>query len=238
MSSSLTYILFSTLDVAIVNMLILKIYRQPLMRYKFKLVVLSIVLAICSFLMRTQINLPAWDLPVQYIIFVLFYYSVLEYRLHYAAFIVGSGLSAYISIQMIVYYCLAALGVADKSVIFANTGLPVNAIQLCSIIIGAVIAIFLRATGRGFSFIIVPPHDTFRIKYSEYSNRIIVISGIISAVTIFLTLIIIMSQNYILLMILSITTFAIAYYFSDRGDYESVRGAIESHRKKLEEKQS
>ncbi|MCM3291781.1 hypothetical protein M3661_16745 [Paenibacillus sp. MER 180] len=237
MSQSLTYILFSTLDAAVVNALILKIYKQPLLRYKYKILVLSVALVICSFLMRTVINLPALDLPLQYIIFVMFYYSVLEYRLHYAAFIIGSGLSAYISIQMIVYYCLATIGIADKSVIFVYTGFPVNAIQLCSIVVGAAIALFLWMTGRGFSFIIVPPHDTFRIKYSEYSHRIVVISGIISAVTIFLTLLIILSQNYILLMILSLASFGIAYYYSDRGDYESVRSDIEKHCNKIEEEQ-
>ncbi|MBG9736215.1 hypothetical protein [Paenibacillus alvei] len=238
MSQSFTYLLFSTLDAAVVNALILKIYKQPLLRYKYKLLILSVALALCSFLLRTQINLPTWDLPLQYIILVFFYYSVLEYRLHYAAFIIGSGLSAYISIQMIVYYSLAALGVADQSVIFANTGYPVNSIQLCSFIICAAIAVLLRATGMGFSFIIVPPHDTFRIKYSEYSNRIVIISGVVSAITIFLTLVIIMSQNYILLMMLSLASFGIAYFLSDQGDDESVRESFEEYCKNLEEKQS
>lgn len=236
MASFANFVFFSTLDVIVVNMLLLKLYRLPFARFKLHIAGFSFVLALVSFMMRTQLNLTVFDLPFQYILFVLFYRFVLKYRFHYAAFIVGSGLSAYISIQMIVYFTLEIVGFADRSVIFEASGFEVNTIQVISMLIGALIAVFLKSTGRGFSFILIPPHDSYKVKYMEYKHLILLISSLISGVTISLTILIMVSQNYILMIILSLSTFVIAYYFSDRGDYESVRSSIEAYRKKTERK--
>lgn len=206
MDSFFTYMLFSILDVIVISALTLKLYRLPLRGYKFELIVLSVVLAVFSYIMRVYLDLTAWDLPLQYVISVLFYCRILRYRRHYAAFIVGSGMSAYLMIQVLIYFALEPLGVVDESVIFAHTGLAVNPIQLGS-------------------------HT-----YSERSNLMIVISGLISAVILCLSLLILLSQNYLLTLLLSTVTFAIAYYFSYRADYESFKGVIEKKSQKAGKK--
>lgn len=235
--SFITYMLFSSLDVVAVNMLILKLYRQPLRRYKVELLSLSIVLAVFSYIVRVRMNVPAWDPLLHYIIYMLFYWRVLKYRLHYAAFMIGSGLSAYLTIQIGIYYVMRFIGVVDESVIFAHTGLAVTLIQLCSDSIGVSLALLLKFTGRGFSFISVPPQDTYAIQYTEDGNLLVVASGFISAITVSLTLLIgLLSQNYFLMLLLSVVTFAIASYFSYRSDYESLKDVIQKYRKKMEKK--
>lgn len=131
----------------------------------------------------------------KYIMLALFYCHIIKYRLHYVAFIVRSGRSAYLTIQVLIYYVMDSIGMADKALIFANMGFLINTIQLCSAVVAMSIAIVLKITGRGFSFIITPAHDTYKIKYTEYSNLIVLVSGLISTVIISLVPIIFWSSE-------------------------------------------
>lgn len=232
----MTYILFSILDSFAVHALILKLYQLPMKKYLYQLLACTVVIALISFTMRVKLDLQVWDLPVQYVVYLFFYRYVLKYRLHISAFIVGSGLSAYISIQMIVYYLISLTGTVTKSVIFENNSLGVYFIQLSSIGITLTIATILRRTGRGFSFISKPPHDFVqRINYLEYHHLVTIISAALSAATILLTLWLLILNQYFGIIALSLATFGIAYYFSDQGDYERVRHLIEPFGEETEE---
>ncbi len=233
----MTYILFSILDSFAVHALTLKLYQLPIKKYLYQLLACTVVIALISFTMRVKLDLQVWDLPVQYVVYLFFYRYVLKYRYHISAFIVGSGLSAYISIQMIVYYLISLSGIVTKSVIFENNSLEVYFIQLSSIGITLTIAAVLKKTGRGFSFISKPPHDFVqRINYLEYHHLVTIISAVLSAVTILLTLWLLISNQYFGIIALSLATFGIAYYFSDQGDYERVRHLIEPFGEEAEEK--
>lgn len=229
MFSSILYIAFSVLDSFAVHSLVHKLYKLPMRRYKYHIFGCTVMIALISFLMRVKFEMQIWDLPVQYIIYLLFYRFVLKYRLHISAFIIGSGLSAYISLQMIIYYLISLSGVVTKSVILDTNGIGVYLIQLSSIGIALIIAGMLRRTEKGFSFVDEPPHDFIRrINYYEYRSILTIISACLSAVAIMLTLWLLIVSNYYGILALSLATFGIAYYFSDREDYERVRQLIET----------
>ncbi|TVX93070.1 hypothetical protein [Paenibacillus agilis] len=233
MDPTLSYIGLSVLDALAVNLLILKLYRLPVRKYIFQILIFCGIIAIVSFTMRIAVGQPEWDLPIQFVLFLLFYRYTLKYRMHLSAFILGSGWSAYISLQMIIYHLTSWAGLSNNTVIFDTAGLSVYIIQISSITVALLISLFLWVTGRGFSFILVPPHDFFfKENYAEYGNRVAIISAAISTVTIFVTLALLFAQLYIGIMVLSLVTFVTAYYFSDRSEAENARKAIAQYRNK------
>lgn len=66
--------------------------------------------------------------------------------------------------------------------------------------------------------------------YLASLNKMFIIGSLISFVTIFVTLYMLYNSNTIGLLSISLLTFGISYFLSEKGDYEDARNAIEAHR--------
>ncbi|MFK4302326.1 MULTISPECIES: hypothetical protein [unclassified Paenibacillus] len=231
MLSAFLYILLGVFDALAVVTLVLKLYMLPVWEYRRKILFYTIGIALFSFLMRVVIGVPKLDLPFQYLFMVIFFRFGLGIKTHLAAFSAGSGLTAYINLQLFVYLFANFFGVAQPGVINYTSGFSVYFIQVSSIIIAYLISFVMGKYNLGFSFIIQPPHDFLRGEnYFSSLNKMLIIGALISAVTISITLYMLYNSNTIGLLSISLFTFGLSYFFSDRGDYEDARSAIEAHR--------
>lgn len=103
MLSAFLYILLGVFDALAVVTLVLKLYMLPVWEYRRKILFYAIGIALFSFLMRVVIGVPKLDLPFQYLFMVIFFRFGLGIKTHLGAFSAGSGLTAYINLQLFVY---------------------------------------------------------------------------------------------------------------------------------------
>lgn len=227
---SIIYVLLGTLEAFVMMSLILKIYRMPVWGYHQLIFGCSVLISLSSFFIRMEIEMPVLDTPIQFLIFVFFLRYAMGMKTHLAAFITGAGLSAYYSLQLSIYYLFILSGF-QQNLIHQNTGLDVYIIQLTSITFAIIACIILKFRGLGFSFIIEPPHDFFREEdYGSSANKMVLISGVLSFATVSLALFILYYANPLWLVLMTLITFAVSYYFSKKREGDDVREAIESYR--------
>ncbi len=231
MLSALLYILLGIFDALAMLVLILKLYRMPLLKYKYRILLFVVCISIISYVIRVVLQTPKLDLPLQYVFFFLFLRFGIRLKLHSGAFISGTGISAYITIQLILFYLLNLVFNIDHNVLNENTGGSVYVIQIISILSAYLIAGLLKIYKGGFSFISYPPHD-FKLQenYGTKTNKMLLSGSILSFITIILMVVMLYDRNPLMCIFLSLLTFGISYFLSDRGDYEDVREAIELYR--------
>ncbi|MEC0235224.1 hypothetical protein P4H71_12910 [Paenibacillus kribbensis] len=228
---ALFYILFGTFDALAMLVLILKLYRMPLLKYKYRILLFVVCISLFSYVVRVVLQIPKLDLPLQYVFFFLFLRFGLRLKLHSGAFISGTGISAYISIQLILFYLLNLAINIDRNVLNENTGGSVYVIQIVSILSAYLIAGLLKIYNGGFSFISEPPHDfMLQENYGTKTNKVLLSGSILSFITIILMVVMLYAMNPLMCIFLSLLTFGISYFLSDRGDYEDVREAVELYR--------
>lgn len=236
MLSALLYILLGVFDALASVTLVLKLYMLPLREYRKRILIYGIVIALFSYLMRVVFGTPKLDFPLQYIFMILFFRFGLGIKTHLAAFSTGSGLTAYINLQLFVFLFANWFGIAQPEVIHDTDGFPIYFIQLFSIVVVGLISFVMSKYNFGFSFIIKPPHDFLSGEnYSSSLNRMFILGALISAITISITLYMLYNSNAIGLLSISLLTFGISYFFSEKGDYEDARSIIEAHRNRNKE---
>lgn len=227
------YLGLGVLDAVAETSLILKLYRLPLWKYRYKILLFAVGISIFSFMMRKLIGAPMYDLPFQYLLFIIFYRFGMTIKVHLASFIIGAGISLYTLIQLAIYYLGTYRGHWGAGILTLSDGVYVQVIQVTSDILVFGLAFTFSKFNLGFSFIKKPPHDFFlRENYFSNKNVMILASSCFSALTIFATMILMFRANVLGLTILVLITFLISFYFSRRSDYEDVRTALPTNRKK------
>lgn len=215
------YIIFSIFDAIAMLALMFKLYRLPIGFYAKKISIMAVAIALVSYILRMKLQLPFIDLPIQYILFVLFFRYIIQMKIHYSAFVTATGLIGSISIQLIIYYFYDMSGVINSEVLSQISGLSVYIVQISTDLFIYALCYCLWKFNFGFAFILLPPHD-FMTKedYSKKLNRELVISTIISALTISATVWFLHSGNAFILIIFALISFAVSYHFSKKGDME------------------
>ncbi|MEK3851171.1 hypothetical protein MKX59_19215 [Paenibacillus sp. FSL R7-0340] len=233
MLSAFLYILLGVCDAFAMLLLVLKLYMMPVLKYRNRIVLFVLFIAVFSYLIRIVLGVPKFDLPLQYLLFVIFLRFGMGIKLHLGAFISGAGINAYIALQLAFYFLLNLLGSTNTNTLSQNTGSTVFTLQIITILAAVLIATLFKLFNLGFSFIFSPPHD-FLIKenYMTKTNKMMISGAVISLVTISLTLYLLYNLNAIGTLIMTSITFAVSYYMSDRSDYEDVREAVEAYREK------
>ncbi|MDQ1233364.1 hypothetical protein QE450_000862 [Paenibacillus sp. SORGH_AS306] len=216
---SFLYILFSIFDALAMIFLMFKLYRLPINFYIKEISLLTLVIALFSFLMRMVIHLPLFDLPMQFLIFVFFFRYIIQMKFHYSAFVASSGFILFTNIQLLLYYFFTFTGIMNSSVLTQLSGLSVYLVQISTELFTFLLCWLLWRYSLGFSFILMPPHDFDDSEdYSSRQNKEIIISTVISFITISATVLFLHDGNPSILFILSVISFGIAYYFSKKGD--------------------
>ncbi|MCY9511956.1 hypothetical protein M5W68_10480 [Paenibacillus larvae] len=231
--SSLVYLVIGIFDALAMLVLILKLYRIPILRYSFKIFVFASFISIFSYFMRVVFGVAQFDLPLQYVLFVLFLRYSIQIKIHYSAFIAGIGITAYTSLQLVIYYIYTHIGIIDISVLYQNSGMAVLMIQLTSILTAYLISYILKLFNLGFSIVIMPPHEfSIREDYLSEENRQLLISVIVSIFTISLTVFLLYRAKALTLIIVAVASFCISYYFSHRRERLDDRKYIQEYIKK------
>lgn len=233
MVHNVTYIVFGIFDALAVMLLILKLYMIPVDDNKYKLLSFTIFIAFFSFFMRVVLTIPTFDLPMQYLLFVLFLRVVLKIKVHLGSFMAGAGICAYAILQMGVYYTYSFFDIMSVGVLKENDGLLLYVFQVSSIIITLSISLVLTRFNAGFTFIIRPPHNFFS-KENYFSNRnmILIVGSLVSFLTTLATILLLYEAKPLALLIASVIAFAISFYFSSWSDKDDIRIAIAAYREK------
>ncbi len=214
------YLILSIFDAAAMLALMCKLYRLPIVMYAKRMSILILIIALTSYLLRMQLNLPYFDLPVQYAIFVLFFRYVIKMKFHYSAFVVASGFITFTNIQLLIYYFYTATGAANSAVLAEISGLAVYIVQISTEVAVFALCTLLWRFGYGWSFIILPPHNfAKREKYTGF-NMELILSTFISVAVIGATVVFLHDGNSFPLIILVFICFGVSYYLSKKGEME------------------
>lgn len=221
MDSTAIYIFLGALDAFAVFVLVLKLYRLPLKEYIMELSIMSVFIAIVSFVLRIVLNVPAIDLPLQVVLFALFIRYVMRVKLFYSAIITSAGLGAYLLIQMTLYAILSGIGYLDEQLVLQSTGVEVNVVQAMSITLAYVIGFIFKKFNLGFSFIIRPPHD-FSVKedLSTARNKSLLFWSIVTLLVLSISLVALLHMKIEYVIPLLLISFSALYLQSRRRDIE------------------
>lgn len=198
--------------------LTLAIYRQPIWRYKFPILIFAIVGAIVSPILRVYLALPVLDLIVQPLLVFLLLRFAMQLKSFYSAIAVLTGYAAYVIIQSSVIQTLVWIGRGEEVLPWGPLG-DVQTVQVASIALGFTIAALFKIFGLGFSFIVQGPHEfSMKEDYSSAGNRGIIISACVAAVMLAAALVFLFHLRFYFLVPLAIPAFAIIYYAANRRD--------------------
>ncbi|MCR8842832.1 hypothetical protein NQ117_03980 [Paenibacillus sp. SC116] len=222
----LSYLLMGAVDVLAVLVLSFKMYRLPLFKHKYKVAAFVLIAALFSYLMRIVLEFPQYDLPGQYLLIVLFLIGFMDIRLHHAAFVAAGGTTAFILIQMIMYYIFLYSGILDSSVLTSTEGLFVFLLQASTQVITLSIACFLYLFKYGYTFI--PVTNTF--EEPGPLDMPMVLATLLSCVTISLSILLLYASTPMALVALAAASFGCSYFLSKRRSYDEIRVSVEAHR--------
>ncbi|SET49142.1 hypothetical protein [Paenibacillus sp. NFR01] len=227
------FIGIGVIDAFAVLTLILKLFMLPVGEYRNKLLIFATFISLFSFTMRMVLGIPAFDLPLQYVLFVLFYRFVMQIKVHIATFIAGAGINAYAIIQLSVYYLYVWSGITHTKILSENVGLQVYIVQATAILVTLLISFALSKLGYGFSFIIVPPHDFLRKEnYFSNKNLAMIATSTISLFTVFVMMVLLYAAEPLGLLAAAAVAFGLSFYFSRWSDKDDTRKAVEAYRAK------
>ncbi|PZT54109.1 hypothetical protein [Paenibacillus silvae] len=215
----IAYILIGAFDVFAVLALMLRLYRFPVMDRLLGKIVFSFIAAGISYIIRIVIGAPIMDTAVLMLLVILFMRYVMEIKLFYAALISSAGMSAYVTIQLILTLGYIAIGGNAQAVILETQGYKVQLLQITSICIAYVTSACLTLFRRGFSFIPLPPHDfNIAVNYDQHKGLLVTTIGAL----IFLTFAMVLLLNYMIVLLIpaALLSFGISYYFSNRRDLQ------------------
>ncbi|OPG99001.1 hypothetical protein B2I21_07555 [Chryseobacterium mucoviscidosis] len=231
MRDSLIYIFLGFFDALAYILLSLKLYMLPIRENVVKVGLFALFISVFSFFMRMVFNHSEYDLAMQYVFFVVFLRRAIQIKTHASAFVGGAGITTYISFQLVLFLAYSVMGLVPADVISHNAGAAVYLIQIPAILIGLLVFAVLTLLKRGFTFIVAPPHD-FLIKedYTSSENRMMVIGGLVSVVTMILTVGLLYAANPYWLALTAVIALSASMYLSIRSDREDAIKNISLYR--------
>lgn len=230
--SSVPYFLFGTLDVIAIITLTSKMYKLPLAKHLWKIILLAISLSCFSYLMRVVFEMPQFDFPAQYVLISLFFILVLRVKYYHAAFIVGAGASMFLSLQLAAYLIFATFGLADVGILKNNAGLYVYLLQFFAELCCLVIAAYLHLSRSGFSFV------TSAARQGSKLDRSILLATLLSFLTTSVTILLVYTGNTLSIIIMAGVSFIISYFLSHKRVDDHAREAFEAYIERHQEKRS
>ncbi|OKP96832.1 hypothetical protein [Paenibacillus sp. P46E] len=231
MYHSIIYIVLGIFDAFAMLLMILKLFMLPVYEYRNKILIFVFIVAIFSYFMRVVFEMAAFDLPIQYVLFVIFLRVFVKIKLHIASFIAGAGISAYATLQVCLYYIFDWTNVVDVGILRENSGMYLYMLQITAIVVAYLLTYLLFRQSKGFTFILVPPHDFFASEnYLSRRNVVLIFSSIISLITISITILLLYSGKPLNILLASIVSLAISAYFSNWSDKDDIRKAITAYR--------
>ncbi|MCG7406807.1 hypothetical protein MH117_05195 [Paenibacillus sp. ACRRX] len=164
--SSALFIVIGTIEVFAVLTTALRIFRFKVSWYLRDILIMSVVLALSSYLIRIVLAIPYLDMPIAILAVIVFMRFAIKVKPHYAVILSLSGYASYISVQSIVYFLLSLILDFDSALLTQQQGTYLYLLQLTTAGTTMLLSFLLYKLGLGFTFIIHPPHS-FNIKINK-----------------------------------------------------------------------
>ncbi len=168
MTEDFIYILLGVFDALAIWACAFAPFKLPIYAYRWTLLGSSVFIALLSYVNRMVLPLSALDTPIQFVVLLLLCRYMLKIRFFWSTLALVTGYMMYMPLQFGLYFLLTASGLVPEEVMAQNTGY-VFLLQIASILTAYLIALVLKATRKGFSFIQQPPHD-FSVKENCFTS--------------------------------------------------------------------
>ncbi len=216
------FILLGFLDVIATLALMFKTFRWPFWEYWPQLTIIGLVLSIVSYLNRMVLDIPSYDLAIQFVLCVLLLRFLVKVSLVHAIDVSAIAYLGFNGIVLLVYFGLLRSGIVtvDDGQQSANWGTFI--IQVSGELAAFLTAYLLYYCHYGFSFIMRPPHNLYYTRQLSGFKKIKAVVNTIGILTIFVSVYWIMNYHesiYILLLII-VVSLAILVYLSYKRDLQ------------------
>ncbi|UED70722.1 hypothetical protein [Brevibacillus sp. HD3.3A] len=193
--NTILYFLLGFADIMVVLAFIFKLFRFPFWDYKKELAIIASTLAVTSYVFRMVFDLPEVDMPLQYILLILFFRYLIKFRVFEASLLIAIGILGFDLSQLIVAPALISLEVATLGDVFQSAGMGTFLIQAVNDAIMILVSWLLYKLNLGFSFIMQPPHEiSWKTKYT--GSNLVALVGVIAASTAILAVLYILLNYY------------------------------------------
>lgn len=169
--SSALFISIGALEMFAVLTAALRLFRFKVSWYLKDIVVMSLVLALSSYLMRIVLEVPWLDMPLAMCAVIVFMRFAIKVKPQYAVILTLSGYAFYIAVQSSVYLVFKIMLEFDGVMLMESHGVYLYLLQITTAGVTMLISYFLHVIGLGFTFIIHPPHS-FITKFSKKENTV------------------------------------------------------------------
>lgn len=212
------YLLFSVLDCFAIIGLMYKTFRWPFWKSFWRILLISSMLAVISYVDRVVLGLAAYDVAIQLVFYILFFRYILKISFFYAFPLAAIGYLEFNIIQFVTYPTLLSLGVVTGADAVSNAGLGIYLIQICTEIVSYTVATLFWIFGRGFSYIDVPPHTGDEsIRRSKCDICVNIVGTIVVIIPMYLVLNY-QSEHIYFILASSIIALIMMFYLSRRKD--------------------
>lgn len=208
------YIGLGFFDALSILVLMFSLYRLPVGEYKRHILIMAIIIAVISYIMRIVIGAPKLDPLIQIGLFLIFLRYFIKIKIKYAALIPTSAFAAYILIQAIIFAFLIKAQIINEGDVAKTEGIGTYLIQILTISAIYIISFLMNYFRFGFSFISSPPHN-FSMK-DRHPFRAIWPAITMSLVGVAISINALMELNILLIVLLGFIMFSLLYYLSHR----------------------
>ncbi|WP_282939498.1 hypothetical protein [Paenibacillus sp. RC67] len=222
MLQTFLYFLLGFLDVIAILALIFKTFRWPFWEYWPQLTIIGSVLSIASYLNRMVLDIPSYDLAIQFSLCILLLRFLVKVRFVHAIDVSAIGYLAFNGILILVYFGLLHSGLVttDDAQQPANWGTFI--IQLSCELASYTTAYLLYRFHYGFSFIMRPPHNLYLNRNVSGFKKIKTIVNTIGILTVFVSVYWVLNyqESLSILLLIIIMSLAILVYLSYKRDLQ------------------
>jgi hypothetical protein len=198
--------------------LMLKSFRFPYVEYLREIGIIAAVVTLVSYLIRVYFEIfQVVDIVTHLILYIMFFRYIFKIR-YWRALIISFTYLGYIVIVLAVYVFYTSTNILTPAVLQQPNGIAAYLIQLTSAAVTFLISYLIYRSNTGFGFISVPPHDFLIKNKLGRQDLILICSGLIVVVIVFLALFFIFhTKTYmsILLIIISYITLVFVAYRRD-----------------------
>ncbi|WP_028551403.1 hypothetical protein [Paenibacillus sp. UNC451MF] len=222
MLQTFLFILLGFLDVIAILALIFKTFRWPFWEYWPQLTIIGSVLSVASYLNRMVLDIPSYDLVIQFTLCILLLRFLVKVSFVHAIDVSAIGYLSFNGILILVYFGLLGTGLVstDDAQQPANWGTFI--IQLSGELGSYLTAYLLFRFHYGFSFIMRPPHNLYLNRKVSGFKRIIAVVNTIGILTVCVSVYWVLNyhESVFILLLIIILSLAILVYLSYMRDLQ------------------
>lgn len=157
-----------------------KMFRFPALSYIRDFLLIASVLSLISYFNRFILDIPQYDAIIQYIMLVVFFRRMFEFRVYEATLVTAAGCAVFTCIKVVTLSLFLKTNVVAFDDLIHLTGLKMVLIQLLIDILVLAVTWLVRKLNTGYSFMSQPPHNlNYKLKKSMLSYLLIVASGLV-----------------------------------------------------------